>query len=131
MSATGPGAIGVYREIEPMLRAALELAPSRRQGVLQELPGPLDVYEGVYSRHGADYAVSKSDDGGLIVTASGTMVAPMSLSLRSLSARVWEAILPGLGLSIWVSFHAFDAQGRPGLISVFERMARRREGHAA
>ncbi|HOY77192.1 MAG TPA: serine hydrolase domain-containing protein, partial [Hyphomonadaceae bacterium] len=98
MSATGPGAIGVYREIEPMLRAALELAPSRRQGVLQELPGPLDVYEGVYSRHGADYAVSKSDDGGLIVTASGTMVAPMSLSLRSLSARVWEAILPGLGL---------------------------------
>lgn len=131
MSATGAGAVGVYRAAEPLLRAATGLAPSRRQVVAPDAVGPLEAYEGAYSRHGADYVVSKSEDGGLVLTASGAMVAPMSLSLRPLSARVWEAVLPDLSLSIWVSFHDFDAQGRPGLISVFERMARRADGEVA
>ena len=52
------------------------------------------------------------------------------LRLRPLTDQVCEVRLESLGATVWVSFHDFDDSGRPQLLFLLERMARRASGGA-
>ncbi|HEY0300626.1 MAG TPA: serine hydrolase domain-containing protein [Rhizomicrobium sp.] len=127
-SATGNGSVSVYRKIEPALRRLAGLpAPPQRIPSGGPVPKDLGVYEGVYTRHGMEFTVTRAPDATFVLTIDGDM-APKSfsgLTLRPLTAQVCEMRIPSLDASVWVSFHEFDGNGKPQLLFLLERMARR------
>jgi hypothetical protein len=68
-------------------------------------------------------------ESGLSISASGSMAPRIvdGIELHPLTAQVFEARLPALDATIWISFHDFDANGKPSLLFVLERMAKREE----
>lgn len=127
-AATGLGAAGLYREIEPALRQLSGLSESPvRMPPGGPASGRLDRYEGVYGRHGVQIVVRKETEVSLVLAVSGPMVPPIinGLSLTPLTDQVFAAQIPALNATIWVSFHDYDAEGRPALIFLLERLARR------
>jgi CubicO group peptidase (beta-lactamase class C family) len=128
-AATGAGGLSAYRKLDPLLRKQFEIqeAPKR---VPPGGPAPRDLspYCGRYSRHGMTFDITGTES-GLSISASGSMAPRIvdGIELHPLTAQVFEARLPALDATIWISFHDFDANGKPSLLFVLERMAKREE----
>ena len=130
-AATGPGGGATYQQLEPLLRemAGLSQAPVR---VPPGGPAPdnLSRYAGTYRRYGVSFAVKDNPDGTLRLAVEGPMAPGVldAVIMRPLSTTVCEARIPVLDRSVWISFHDFDDSGKPELLFVTERMARRSNG---
>ncbi|MDB5495564.1 MAG: ampC [Phenylobacterium sp.] len=126
-AATGPDAVAVYRDIEPLIRETLGIGPAPPRKPQGAPPRDLTPYEGRYERHGMTFDIQAGEGETLLLSASGAMASPIldGLHLRPLTTEVFETTIPALDASIWVSFHDFASDGKPGLLSVLERLARR------
>ncbi len=127
MSATGPGSVALYREAEPYLRVAAGVPEGKRRVPSGgPVPQSFDLYEGVYGRYGMEFRIETRD--GTLTLVPGGALNPASfgaLALRPLTRDVFEAAIPSVNATVWISFHEFDASGKPQLLFALERMARR------
>jgi CubicO group peptidase (beta-lactamase class C family) len=130
-SATGSGGMSVYRKLDPLLRKLFGVAGQPKR-VPPGGPAPRDLspYVARYSRYGMTFDVTKSEN-GLSISTDGAMAPRVidRIELRPLTAQVFEARLAALDATIWISFHDFDANGKPSFVFLLERIARR-EGDA-
>lgn len=132
-AATGREAVAVYREIEPLVRESLRLEPAPAHRPQGAPPTALEAYQGCYRRHGMTFRVEAGADQALRLSLSGDYAPDdwVGLRLRPITAAVFETEIPSLKATIRVSFHDFDGAGKPRLLSVLERMARREDARPA
>lgn len=129
-AATGHGAAAVYRQLDPVLRKAIGLDTAPVRLVRGNVPGDLAPYEGVYARHGMTFTVRRVDDAlGLSVAGAHAPQILNGLILRPLNVQVFETRIEAVAATVWISFHDFAADGRPGLFCALERMAKRTQEH--
>lgn len=128
-AATGSAAVAVYRDIEPLIREALQISPCSHPSPSEHAVTDLQLYSGTYRRHGITLDVRQEEDGSLTLSATGEYAPDFldGLRLRPLNHQIFETMIPPLNAKIWVSFHDFRSDGKPQLIYVLERMARRSE----
>jgi CubicO group peptidase (beta-lactamase class C family) len=131
-AATGPEVTAVYREIEPLVREILRMEPAPVRRPQGAPPKALEPYHGLYRRHGMAFRVEAGADGAPTLSVSGDFASQdfVGLQLRPITADVFETTIASLKATIWVSFHDFGSDGKPRMLSVLERMARREESAA-
>ncbi len=131
LAATGPGGMAVYRQIEPLLRRLANIPAPARTPPGRPVPQDLDAYEGIYERDGMVFTIRKGEGLTLNLSVSGPMAPSIvdGLTLCPITAQVCELEIPALKATVWVSFHEFDVAGKPQLIFLLERMARRTGAH--
>ncbi len=126
-AATGTGGMSVYRKLDPLLRKqfGVQEAP-KRIPCGGPAPRDLSAYCGRYSRYGMTFDITKAEN-GLSISTDGAMAPRVidRLELHPLTAQIFETWLAALDATIWISFHDFDASGKPSLVFLLERMARR------
>jgi CubicO group peptidase (beta-lactamase class C family) len=133
-SATGPDAVAVFRDLDALIRAELGVGAVSPPTVQGAPALDLAPYEGDYRRHGMTLRIRSAGDGALLLSTWGELSAPIldGLRLRPLNSEIFEAEIPSMnGAKIWLSFHEFDARGRPQLLFALERLARRGDEAAA
>ena len=117
----------VYRKLDPLLRKQFGIQePPKRVAPGGPAPQDLSPYVGHYSRYGMTFDIAKTEN-GLSISTDGAMAPRVfdGIELRPLTAQVFEARLAALDATVWISFHDFDANGKPSLVFLLERMARR------
>ncbi|MBL8648047.1 MAG: beta-lactamase family protein [Sphingosinicella sp.] len=127
-AATGPGALSLYRKIEPALFDLVgQRAPRHPQPGGGPPPASLERYAGHYARHKMTFDLSCSRE-ALLLKVGGDYASDVldGAVLVPLTDRVFEARLPKAGnAAIWAAFDDFSDNGAPRLFFVTERMAAR------
>lgn len=127
-AATGPGALALYRRIEPLLFDLVGQQAPRSPIPCGGLPPTdLEPYAGRFERHRMSFELTPMGT-ALRLNVGGDYASEIldDALLTPLTDRVFEARLPRAGnAAIWAAFDDFDAFGRPRLFFVSERMAAR------